>query len=250
VTTEHTITDPIYKGALARAINATTGDQIWTLSDYTSEFQAVSYAIASGYATFFNGYDAQIYCVGRGPSATTVTTNSGVSTLGSNVVIRGTVVDISAGTKQTEQAADFPNGVPVASDASMADWMGYVYQQQAKPTDFTGVTVQLSVLDSNGNQYPIGTATTDESGTYSLTWTPSIPGNYTVYATFAGTNGYWPSTAETTLNIMNAPPSASPTPASPASNTDSYVVGIGIAIIIVIIVVGAVLALIMLRKKP
>jgi len=34
-TTEHTITDPIYKGALARAINATTGQEIWTLSDYT-----------------------------------------------------------------------------------------------------------------------------------------------------------------------------------------------------------------------
>ena len=66
-------------------------------------------------------------------------------------------MDISAGTKQTEQAADFPNGVPCASDASMTAWMGYVYQQQPEPTNFTGVQVQLAVLDSNGNHYPIGT---------------------------------------------------------------------------------------------
>ena len=60
-------------------------------------------------------------------------------------------------------------------------------------------------LDSNGNYRTIGTATTDASGTYSLTWTPDIPGNYTVIATFAGTNGYWPSSAETAFNVMQAP---------------------------------------------
>ena len=32
----------------------------------------MSYAIADGYATWFNSYDNQIYSVGRGPSATTV----------------------------------------------------------------------------------------------------------------------------------------------------------------------------------
>ena len=68
ITTEHTIETPIYKGALARAINATTGAEIWTLSDYTGEFISKSYAIADGYATFFNGYDNQIYVVGRGPA--------------------------------------------------------------------------------------------------------------------------------------------------------------------------------------
>ena len=35
VSEEHTSTDPVYKGALIRAINATTGQQIWTLSDYS-----------------------------------------------------------------------------------------------------------------------------------------------------------------------------------------------------------------------
>ena len=96
-------------------------------------------------------------------------------------------MDVSAGTTQSEQAADFPHGVPCASDASMKAWMGYVYQQQPEPTNSTGVTVTLSVLDSNGNHYNIGTTTTDESGSYSLTWAPSISGNFTIYATFAGT---------------------------------------------------------------
>jgi len=131
-----------------------------------------------------NGLDNNIYSIGRGPSATTVTApNTGLS-LGSSVVIRGSVIDTSAGTKQSTQAADFPNGVPVASDASMKDWMGYVYQQKALPTNFTGVPVTISVLDSNGNYRNIGTATTDATGMYTVSWKPDITGNFTVVATF------------------------------------------------------------------
>ena len=78
-------------------------------------------------------------------------------------------MDIATGTQGTQQKGDFPNGVPCASDASMSEWMGYVYQQQAMPTNFTGVPVQIAVLDSNGNHYSIGTATTDASGMYTLT---------------------------------------------------------------------------------
>ena len=48
VTTEHTEETPIFKGAVARAINATTGQQIWALSDYTGEFLTSSYAMADG----------------------------------------------------------------------------------------------------------------------------------------------------------------------------------------------------------
>ena len=64
-----------------------------------------SYAIADGYTTYFNGYDNSIYVVGRGTSQTTVSATPSVSTLGSYVVIQGTVMDISAGTKQNQQAA-------------------------------------------------------------------------------------------------------------------------------------------------
>jgi hypothetical protein len=89
--------------------------------------------MADGYTNWFNGYDNQIYSVGRRSSVTTVTAPNVVAAFGEPVVIQGTVMDISAGTKQNEQAARFPNGVPAVSDDSMKDWMGYVYQQKPRP---------------------------------------------------------------------------------------------------------------------
>ncbi len=249
VTTEHTIETPIFKGALTRAINATTGAEIWTLSDYTGEFAAMSYAIADGYATFFNGYDNQVYSVGRGPSALTVLApNIGVASE-SSVVLRGTVTDVSAGTKQTTVAANFPAGVPVSSDASMSEWMGYVYQQQAMPNNFTGVTVTISVIDSNNNLRTIGTATTDETGMYSLAWTPDISGSYTVIASFDGTNGYYPSYAKTSFTVDQPHPTIAPTSAPAQSVADQYFVPAIAGLFVLIIIVLALLVLMMMRKR-
>ena len=245
VSEEHTITDPIYKGALARAINATTGQEIWTLSDYASASAAAS-VIADGCAALWNAYDDQIYSVGRGPSATTVEAPKTSNELGKSLVIDGTVMDISAGTTQTTQAADFPNGVPVASDASMKDWMGYVYQQKPLPTNFTGVPVTVDVLDSNGNYRNIGTATTDATGMYSLSWKPDIAGNYTVVATFQGTNGYWPSYSETSFVVDPAAPTASPYPVVNLPPTETYFAISTVAIIIAI----AIATVLILRKRP
>ena len=251
ISTEHTATSPIYKGALARAINATDGTEIWTLSDYTSTLAGpgsspTSYAIADGYATFFNGYDNQIYSVGRGPTGISVDASK-LQTIGGSVVITGRLTDVSAGTKQDEQASRFANGVPCASDASMKDWMGYVYQQKPLPTNFTGVPVTIDVVDSNGNYRNIGTATTDASGEYSLVWAPDIPGTYNVVATFHGTNGYWPSYTETTFNVMQAAGTPTSPISAPTSNTDMYILGSAIAIIIVVIIVGA--AIILMQRK-
>jgi len=249
VTTEHTVTTPIYKGASTIAINATNGAEIYTLSNYNSAFNTATNAIADGYAIIFNGYDNQIYCLGRGPSSTTVTAPQTAITEGNNVIIQGTVMDISVGTQQAEQTADFPHGVPVASDASMGAWMGYVYQQQAMPTNFAGITVTLIAVDPNNNTITLGTATTNINGLYSLMWkAPSVPGKYTITATFSGTNSYWPSDAQTAMAVQAPSATAAPT-ATPTSNTNTYVVGIGIAVIVVIIVVGAVLAILMLRKR-
>jgi outer membrane protein assembly factor BamB len=248
-TTEHTITDPIYKGALTRAINATTGKEIWTLSAYTGGGSSMSqYAIADGYATYFNGYDNQIYVIGRGPSATTVEAPLTAITAGNNVVIQGTVMDTSAGTKQTQQVADFPQGVPCASDASMTDWMEYVYQQRPLPANFTGVPVSIDAVDPNGNCIHIGDATTDANGIFHYVWTtPNIPGGYTVTATFAGTNGYWPSYAQTAMYVSEAPPSPTPTPAAaPLPPYELYTIGTGIAIIVAV----AIATILILRKRP
>jgi hypothetical protein len=253
VTSEHDVETPIYKGAMATALNATTGKQIWTLSadDNGLGVGNPGGGIADGYATFFNAYDNQIYVVGRGPSQTTVTAPSVGVTTATPITISGTVMDISAGTKQTEQVADFPNGVPCASDASMSQWMSYVYQQQPCPSNFTGVPVTISVLDSNHNTRTIGTAMTDGSGSYSLTWTPDILGNFTVYANFAGTNAYYGSSAEAHFNAAAAGATPAPTAApitgyATSSDLMTYMVGGVIAIIIAIAIVG----LLMLRKKP
>jgi hypothetical protein len=250
ITSEHTVNTPIYKGALARAINATDGTEIWTLPDYTGTFSTISYAIADGFSTFFNGYDNQIYSVGRGPSATTVSAPDVASAFGTPVVIKGTVTDISAGTEQDEQAARFPNGVPVASDASMTNWMGYIYQQRPRPMDAVGVDVVISVLDSNNNYRDIGTVTTDGDGFFNLQWTPEIPGKFTVYASFRGTKGYWPSHDVTAFTVMEPPETPPEKPAEPASMADLYFVPSIIGIIVAIVVVGVVLALLVLRKRP
>ncbi len=247
ITNEHTFETPIFKGALSRAINATTGQEIWTVS--AASASSGSTAIADGYATWFNGYDNQIYVVGRGPSDTTVQAPLTQITAGNKVVIQGTVMDISAGTKQTQQAADFPNGVPVASDASMNDWMGFVYQQQPCPTNFTGVTVSIDAIDPNSNLIHIGDATSNANGLFYYTWTtPNIPGDYLVTATFAGTNSYWPSNAQTAMTVQEAP-SVAPT-ATPQSNlatTADLMTYIAVAAIAIIIAI-AIATVLMLRK--
>jgi hypothetical protein len=249
VTSEHTFETPIYKGALNRAINATDGTEIWTLPAATGEFTGESYAVADGYSNFFNSYDHQIYTLGKGPSSLTVQAGPKCTTLGTNVIIEGTVTDLSAGTKQTEQAARFPQGVPVSSDQSMSEWMQYVYQQQPLPSNFQGVEVGLSVVDANGNYRDIGTATTDSKGNFNLVWTPDIPGTFNVIAAFGGTNGYWPSYQETVFNVIE-PQTTTPQPTTNAvSLADQYILPMGIAIIVAIFIVGAVIA-VLIRKRP
>ena len=186
-----------------------------------------------------------------GPSVTKVTAPQTSITAGNEVVIQGTVMDTSAGTQQTVQKADFPNGVPLASDASMADWMGYVYQQQAKPTNFTGVSVSIDAVDPNNNTIHLGTATTNANGLFGYVWqTPNVPGQYTITATFAGTNGYWPSNAQTMMDLLNAPSATTAPITAPTSVVDTYFVPSVIAIIVVIIIGIAILAFLSLRKRP
>ncbi len=247
-TAEHTVETPIYKGALIRAINATTGQEVWTISGIVGESSRS--AIADGYSIFCNGYDNRVYSVGRGPSTTTVSAPSLAAASSQSVVISGTVMDISSGTKQDEQTARFPNGVPVASDASMKEWMGYVYQQQSMSHNFTGVVVAINVVDSNGNYRTIGTADTDANGYYSLQWTPDISGKYNVFATFAGTNGYWPSQAETSFAVDPAAVTPAPTAVPGQSMADIYLLPGIIGIIVAIVVVGLVLALLVTKKRP
>ncbi len=51
--------------------------------------------MADGYSNWFNGYDNQIYTVGRGPSTMTVTAPNLAAASGQPVVIAGSVLDVS-----------------------------------------------------------------------------------------------------------------------------------------------------------
>jgi hypothetical protein len=247
VTTEHTPETPIFKGALARAVNATTGQEIWTISGYTGEFFYFSYAMADGYNTWFNGYDNQIYVVGKGPSATTIQAPLTAVTAGDTVVIQGTVMDIAAGTKQDQQAADFPNGVPCVSDASMSAWMGYVYQQQPCPTNATGVTVSIDAIDPNNNFVHLGTVTSEPTGLFHYAWkTPDVPGGYTVTATFVGSQGYWSSYAQTAMYVQEAAPTPSPPQYPVPIDYTMAIIGATVVLLIAIAIVG----ILLLRKHP
>ena len=177
-----------------------------------------------------------------------MTASPKVSTYGNKVLVEGTVTDISAGTKQNEQAARFPLGVPAVSDASQSAWMEYVYMKQEKPTNATGVPVTVSVLDPNGNTYDVGTATSDIGGAFQLAFSPQVPGEYIIYATFEGSGSYYKSSAETAVSVESAAATPTATPAPAQSIADQYLLPGIIGIIIAIIVVGAVIIL-TLRKR-
>ena len=244
-TTEHSPNSPLYKDAQLRCVNATTGAEIWTIMDYGNAMYGGVSAIADGYLTTLNTYDSQIYCYGKGPSAITVTAPDLSAAFGQSVVIRGTVTDIAAGTKQNAQAARFPSGVPAVSDASQSAWMEYVYMQKPLPTSATGVPVSIDVVDSNGNFRNIGKTTSDANGVFSYTWTPDIQGSYTVIASFAGSQSYYPSHAETSFAVNAAAPTASPYPVTTLPPTEMYFAASTVAIIIAI----ALATVVIIKKK-
>ena len=249
-TTEHSPDQPLYKGGLYACMNATTGEEIWTLTGMGSGmYVGQNDVVADGYFVFLNIYDMQIYSLGTGASKLTVEAPLAAITQGQSLIIRGTITDIAAGTQKEEQLARFPNGVPCVSDESMREWMEYVYQQQNKPLDTTGVEINLAVIDSNGNYRTIGTAVSDANGFYSLKWTPDISGEYRVIATFAGTNAYYGSSAETSFAVDEVAATQAPTEAPLQSMADQYLLP-GIAAIIVVLAVGFAITILMLRKRP
>jgi outer membrane protein assembly factor BamB len=249
MSSEHSPDTPMWKGALARCVNATDGTEIFTLDAFGGQLGRDGTVVADGFWVYYNYYDGQLYCIGKGPSATTVSVPNNVVNLGSSVLIQGTITDIAAGTNQNEQAARFPNGVPAVSDASQGLWMDYVYMQKPRPTDTTGVPIVLSVVDSNGNYREIGT-TTSTDGFFTYNWKPDIEGLYTVYASFAGSESYWPSHAVTSFAVDPAPATPMPTEAPVQSVADMYFVPAVAGIIVSIFIVGIILALLMLRKRP
>ena len=237
---EHSPVNPLPRGAPFVCLDVVNGSKIWDIPLRGSSWGGNGIIGDSIIATW-NSYDGLIYSVGKGESATTVIGPDIGIPSGSSAIIRGTVTDQSPGAK----------GTPAISDESMDEWMRYIYMQFDQPINASGVPVSIDSIDPNGNFIHLGDTTSDTSGTYSFRWIPpaDIPGKYTIIATFAGSNSYWPSHATTAVSVdPSAEPTAIPTEAL-VSMADTYIVPIGVAIIITVIIVGAMLALLMRKRS-
>jgi PQQ-like domain len=248
---EHSPNAPLEPGMKLIDIDAATGLQVWNITFWDAG--GAKFAMADGYGLALNAYDNQIYSFGKGPTATTVQTPLAGVTEGQGFTVQGTVTDVSAGAKQSSIAARFPNGLPAVSDGSETAWMEYVYMQNPKPTSTKGVDVNLEAIDPNGNTVNLGTATTDASGTYVFTVTPSMltagAGTYKILATFSGTNSYWQSSSEAGVTLNAAASTITPVPQQATlTSTDlmTYIVGAVVAIIIAL----AIATVLILRKRP
>jgi hypothetical protein len=242
------------------AINCTDGTLVWSISQYSSTAPG---AVADGYFIDWNSFDSRIYSFGRGPTQTTVDAPLTAVTQGSSVVIRGTVMDISAGSEQEEVIERFPNGVAAVSEESMREWMEYVYMHQNCPSDAEGVKVFVKILDPNGDWYS-ETVTSDTNGVFTLSWAPAIAGDYHVTAIFEGSASYYTSQATTTFTVDAAPAAAAAPSAQEIAQTTvnqmpaypaipeipAYLtIDLVVLIIAVVILVIGLLAYMALRKQ-
>jgi outer membrane protein assembly factor BamB len=247
--TEHSANQPFPRGAPFICLNATTGEEIWRIN---GAFRQTRWGgrgiIGDSIIATMDTYDQRVYAIGKGPSATSVSIQSDVITHGGSVMVKGTVTDTSPGTKASGLLLRFPNGVPAVADENMSDWMLYVYKQFERPANTVGVEVVISVLDPNNNYYEVGRTTSDADGFFKLAFTPEVPGEYTVIASFAGSKAYYGSYAKTAVNVEEAPATTPPPTPTPAPMTDTYVLGIGAGAIIAIVVVGLVIIL-LIRKR-
>lgn len=238
-TDEHSETVPVYQGWGTYCWDAYTGANLWNI---TGVF-GTNPIVAGGYMLTLNSMNQQIMAFGKRQSGTTVTASPG---LGNVITLQGTVTDQSPGTTCLGIPAA---GTPAIADKDMTTWMQYLYLKYPKPTDATGVTVKLSYIDPNSNSYEIGTTTSDMNGHYAYQFAPTVPGLYTVIASFGGSDSHYSSTSETSFTYVSTASAPTPSPA-PVSMTDLYFLPMSIAIILVIVIIGAILAVLLLRKHP
>jgi outer membrane protein assembly factor BamB len=248
-TLEHSPVDPRPRGGPMVCLNATTGDVVFRADGlFRQTLWGGLGIIGDSIIATQDTYDQRIYAIGKGPSATTVMASPKVSMEGNSVLVEGMVTDVSPGTNSAGLEMRFPNGVPAVADDSMSDWMLYVYKQFERPADAVGVEVVVSVLDPNNNCYEVGRTTSDADGFFKLMFTPEVPGEYTIYASFEGSGAYYGSSAQTAVGVEEAPAATpEPTPA-PESIADMYFLPMSIGIIVAIIVVGIVVILLLRRR--
>jgi outer membrane protein assembly factor BamB len=246
-TSEHSPTQPHIRGCRLFCVDAYTGNEVWNISGAIG-----SLAVADGYLVGENELDAKIYTFGKGETTTTVTAPQTAITVGTGLMITGTVMDQSPAQPDT----------PAISDADMSAWMEYLHMQKQITCELNGVPVQLTAVGADGQAVDLGTVTSDMSGMFKKFWTPTIAGEYTIIANFNGTESYWPSYAETAVGVVAASssPSVSSSPAtSPSVSSTSEELNpgaglgtttyIAIAAVIIIVIAVAVAALLLQRRK-
>ncbi|MCW3996357.1 MAG: PQQ-like beta-propeller repeat protein [Candidatus Bathyarchaeota archaeon] len=238
ISSEHSLNAPPYAGAEVRCINATTGEEIWKMVGMCN-WQEI--AVADGYFVYLNLNDMRITCVGPGPSATSVSASSAVIPQGGSVLITGTVTDQSPNTAL--------KGTAAISDADQGAWMNYMVTKTTEKPIVKGVEVSLDTYDPNGNYYHIDTVTSDSNGMFKKLWTPEVPGEYTIIATFKGSGSYGPSSAATAIGVSEPQATTSP-PAYPAPVDNTMAIALSAIAIIIVVVIGMALILATLRKRP
>jgi hypothetical protein len=236
---EHTTSWPITRGWQLHCINITTGEGIWKIVG-----DATPYAAADGYLVTGSSQTGYNYVFGKGQSGTTVTASPKTLENGAEVLLEGTVMDMSPA-----QA-----GSPCVSRDTMTTQMQYLHFQY--PIDglyhnetLTGVPVLLTAIGSDGSVTDIGTVTTEGYyGTFSMAWTPPAEGKYQIVAAFAGDDSYGSSSASTAISVgpAQSTPSDGEGPATPVDNT-MLLYGILVAVIIAIVL--AVIAIVALFRK-
>jgi outer membrane protein assembly factor BamB len=210
-TGEHTPPNPMPYGYSLYCIDAYTGEEIWNYPSFTSyTFASVAFGqgISAGMLFYQNNMDGCLYMFGQGQSKTTVTATDNAVLKGTAVLIQGTVMDQSPGSKD----------MPAISDDDQSAWMQHLYNNAPKPTNATGVPVEIFITDPNGNTQSIGWATSDICGTFAKAWTPPVEGLYKVTANFPGTLSYYDSAA-TAYFVVSSMPTQSATPFVPPTQT-------------------------------
>jgi outer membrane protein assembly factor BamB len=247
--TEHSSVDPKPRGANFYCLDIETGEEVFKLN-IRGHHWGESPIIGDSVIAMYNSYDQRIYALGKGPSQTIVSAPLTAIKLGESFTISGSIMDISPGTKSSALSMRFPHGVPAVADANQNEWMQHVYLQFPKPTDVEGVTVVLTAIDPNGNSITIGEAKSNADGIFGYTWAPEVPGLYQITASYEGSEAYYGSKDTTILTAVDAPAATPAATIQPVSVADTYFLP-AIAGLFVLVIIGfAVIALLMLKKRP
>ena len=105
------------------------------------------------------------------------------------------------------------------------------------------VRINYRKQNGNGNAIHIGNVVSDMSGSFKKLWTPDISGEYTITATFMGSNSYGSSWAETAVGVVQAQATTTPQPSTQTAEApiELYFAISTIAIIVAVAIVGLIL---------